>query len=314
MRPFAGVLLNALIAATCLGQASYTYDTAGHLTKANYGAAGSVVYTYDPAGNLIGRMVQTGGSIITSVNTAGGGSNIAQNTFIVIKGSNLVPATTPAAGVIWSSAPSFASGQMPTQLGGVSVTVNAKPAYIYFLCSAATSQVCTSDQINVLTPLDSTVGPVPIIATTTTSSGTTASSPYTANLQSVAPAFLLLGSSSYIAATHANNTLVGPTSLYPGSSTPAQPGEQVVTYAVGFGLPSVLLTAGVSMQSGSLPAFPVCTVGTNAATVAFAGLISPGLYQLNITIPVGTSNGDQPISCISGGVSSPAADLITVHQ
>jgi uncharacterized protein (TIGR03437 family) len=254
-----------------------------------------------------------GGSVITSVSTASGGSNIAQNTFIVIKGTNLVPASTPAAGMIWSTAPSFANGQMPTQLGAVSVTVNGNPAYIYFYCSAATSTVCASDQINVLTPLDSTIGSVPIVVTSTASSGTTSSSPYSANLAAVSPAFLLFGSSSYVAATHLNYNLIGPPSLYPGSSTPAAPGEQVVIYAVGFGLPTTPLVAGSATQSGSLPTLPVCTVGPNPATVAFAGVISPGLYQLNVIIPAATSNGDQSIACLYGGAATPSGDLITVN-
>jgi uncharacterized protein (TIGR03437 family) len=251
--------------------------------------------------------------VITSVSTASGGSNIAQNTFIVIKGTNLVPASTPAAGMIWSTAPSFASGQMPTQLGAVSVTVNGNPAYIYFYCSAVTSTVCATDQINVLTPLDSTVGSVPIVVTSTASSGTTTSSPYSANQAAVSPAFLLFGSSSYVAATHLNYSLIGPTSLYSGSSTPAAPGEQVVIYAVGFGLPATPLVAGSATQSGSLPTLPVCTVGSNAATVAFAGVISPGLYQLNIIIPTAASNGDQSIACVYGGANTPNGDLITVN-
>jgi uncharacterized protein (TIGR03437 family) len=259
-----------------------------------------------------------GASVITSVGTASGGANIAQNTFIVIKGTNLVPATTPSAGVIWSTAPSFLSGQMPTQIGSVSVTVNGKAAYIYFYCSAATSTVCASDQINALTPLDSTVGSVPVVVTSVTSSGTISSSPYTANLAAVAPAFLLFGSTNYVAATHLTicsgvYCLVGPPSLYPGSSTPAAPGEQVVIYAVGFGLPTTPLNPGSSSQSGVLPALPVCTVGVNAAMVAFAGVISPGLYQLNIIIPPATSNGDQPITCSYGGTSTPSGDLITVN-
>ena len=301
------LLCFVLSVATSAAQAVYTYDNGGRLTRVSYGAAGSVSYTYDAAGNLIGRSIAAAGdSVIASVNTSSGSSDIAQNTFIVIKGANLVPATTPAAGVIWNSAPSFASGQ----INGVSVTVNGRPAYIYFFCSAATSTVCASDQLNVLTPLDNTTGPVPIVVT----SGATVSAPFTATLKAVAPAFLLFGGSHYVAATHANGGLIGPASLYPGASTPAKPGEEVVIYAVGFGLPSALLTAGSSKQSGSLPALPVCTIRTSAAAVAFAGLISPGLYQLNVIIPSATPSGDNPIGCTYGGSATPAGDLITVGQ
>jgi uncharacterized protein (TIGR03437 family) len=290
--------------------ANYTYDAAGHLIKVDYGSAGAVSYSYDPSGNMVSRSVQTGNApTITSVATANGGSDIAQNTFIVIKGVNLVPANTPAAGVIWNTAPSFAQGQMPTQLGGVSVMVNNKPAYIYFYCSAVTSAVCASDQINILTPLDDTTGPVPIVVT----SGSTSSGAYTANLKGIAPAFLLFGATNYVASTHSDYTLLGPASLYPGSSTPAQPGETILLYAVGFGLPSGTLTQGSSMQAGSLATLPVCQVGTAVAQVAFAGLISSGLYQLNVQIPTGTPAGDNSITCTYGGVSTPPADLIAVH-
>jgi uncharacterized protein (TIGR03437 family) len=252
----------------------------------------------------------TGTTNISSVSTASGGPDIAQNTFIQIKGSNLVPPDTPANGVIWSTAPSFANGQMPTQLGGVSVTVNGKPAFIYFFCSAATSPVCTTDQINVLTPLDSITGPVLIVVT----SGATVSPAYTANMKTVVPTFLLFGSSNYVAATHSNNSLIGPTTLYPGASTPAKPGETVVIYAVGFGLPSGTLTNGSATQSGNLPTLPVCHVGNNTASVVFAGLIAPGLYQLNLVVPPNTSNTDAAVSCTYGGVTTPSGDLVTVHN
>ena len=287
-----GATVTILAAGTC----SITASAAGN---AIYAAAAPVTQSF---------AVTT--AAIASVTTADGGPAIAQNTFIVIKGTNLVPATTPAAGVIWNTAPSFASGQMPTQLNGVSVTVNGKPAFVYFYCSAATDPACAQDQLNILTPLDNTIGPVPVVVT----NGTAASSPFIVNLQAVAPSFLLFGATQYIAATHANNALVGPTTLYPGSSTPAQPGEEIQLFAVGFGLPSTALVNGSAMQSGSLPVLPTCGVGTNAATVSFAGLIGPGLYQLNLTIPSAAANGDNPLACTYGGSITPAGDLITVQR
>jgi uncharacterized protein (TIGR03437 family) len=250
---------------------------------------------------------------ITSVTTAYGGPVIAQNDFIVIKGVNLVPANTPATGTVWSTAPSFASGLMPTQLGGVSVTVNNKPAFVYFYCSAATDPSCPQDQLNILTPLDGTNGSVPVVVT----SGGVASPPFTANMQAVAPSFLLFSTAGYIAAEHANNTFVfvGPTTLYPGSSAPAGPGETIALYAVGFGLPVTLLVNGSASQSGSLPVLPVCQVGGNVAALTFAGLTGfPGLYQLNITIPAAAANGDNAVSCTYGGATTPSGALITVQS
>ena len=148
-----------------------------------------------------------------------------------------MPANTSSGGVNWSTAPSFASGLMPTQLNGVSVTVNNKPAFVYFYCSAETDPGCIEDQLNVLTPLDNTLGPVRVVVT----NGTVSTPAFTASMQAVAPSFLLDGATAYITATHLDYSLVGPTGLYPGYTTPASPGEVIVLYAVGFGLPSTAL-------------------------------------------------------------------------
>jgi uncharacterized protein (TIGR03437 family) len=161
----------------------------------------------------------------------------------------------------------------------------------------------------VLAPLDSTTGPVQIVVT----SGTTSSAPFTATLQSGVPSFFLF-SGSYVVATHANGSLLGPTTLYPGLSTPASRNEAVVLYGTGFGLPSAGLTLGSSSQSGSLPTLPICKIGTDNAPVAFAGLIGPGLFQLNLTVPTtAATTGDRLVSCTYNGATTPATDLITVN-
>jgi uncharacterized protein (TIGR03437 family) len=263
-------------------------------------------------GTIVTNILQATGVSISSVTTANGGTDIAQNDWTVIKGNNLVPANTPAAGAIWNNAPEFAQGKMPTKLGDVSVTVNGKPAFIYFYCSAATSTVCASDQINILTPLDTASGPVQVVV----SNGNVQSAPFTANIKSVSPA-LLLFDSSHVAATHLDFSLLGPANLYPGLSTPAKPNEQVVLFGVGFGLPGTALTNGSSSQSGSLPVLPNCRLGSGSlahnAILSFAGLISPGLYQLNLTIPSEAQTGDQPISCTYGGGTTPAGAVISVQ-
>jgi uncharacterized protein (TIGR03437 family) len=251
--------------------------------------------------------------VIDSVGVADGGPDIAQNTWIVIRGANLAPAYTPASGVVWSSAPDFASGLMPTQLPGfpVTVTVNRKPAYIYFFCSAATSS-CPGDQINVLTPLDSTVGPVQLIVTV----GGVSSAPFTLNMRTVAPALPLLSSTQYAVATHADYSLVGPASMsvpgYPYS--PARPGETISLYGFGFGMPATALVGGSATQSGSLAATPVVQIGGVPAAVAWAGVVSPGLYLLNVVVPNGIPDGDNAVTCTYGGASVPVGITIAVHR
>ena len=241
--------------------------------------------------------------VILSVDTAGGDPNIAENGWIEIKGTNLAPASVGPNGMTWSNAPEFASGTMPTQLDGVSVTVNGKPAFVYYI---------STSQVNVLTPLDNTTGPVPVVVTI----GGVSSVPYYVNMEADAPSFLLIDSSEYIVATHADYSLVGPASLsVPGYPfTPAQPGETIVLYGVGFGPPKTALVDGSSSQSGPLPTLPEIKIGGVPATVTYAGLTSPGLYQFNVVVPNGAANGDNVVTCSYNGQSTPAGDLITVQQ
>ena len=65
----------------------------------------------------------------------------------------------------------------------------------------------------------------------------------------------------YLAATHVNGSLLGPTNLYPGSTTPAKPGEIVVLYANGFGPTSTPVVNGSASQSGTLSPLPVVKIG-----------------------------------------------------
>src|SRR5450759_1965049 len=111
---------------------------------------------------------------ITSVNTAGGFPDIAPNDWIQIKGTCLAPSSFGPGGMTLSNAPEFAQARMPTQLNNVSVKVNGKPAYVYYL---------SETQINVLTPLDGSQGQVSVVVT----NGTDSSSPFTANMHAVAP-------------------------------------------------------------------------------------------------------------------------------
>lgn len=240
--------------------------------------------------------------IVNNVVTAGGFPGISQNAWIEIRGLDLAPQSVPAAGMVWSSAPSFASGQMPTDLGGVSVTVNGKPAFVYFV---------SASQVNVLAPLDSATGTVDVIVT----SGGVSSAPFRANKVPVSPSFPLVGS-GYIVSTHTDFSLVGPASLSsPGYPfTPAKPGETILLFAFGFGLPSTTLINGSSSQTSTLPALPVVQFGGLPAPVSYAGVISPGLYQLNVVVPVNAPGGDNIVSVTYAGASAPGGTKIAVQR
>jgi uncharacterized protein (TIGR03437 family) len=240
---------------------------------------------------------------ITGVGVSGGGADIAQNAWVSIYGTNLAPASVGANGLTWSTAPSFASGEMPTSLGGVSVTVNGLPAYIYFVGAA---------QVNVLTPLDSTIGPVAVVL----NNGAAASAAYTANMEAVSPGFLRLSDGIHIVAEHVDGSLVGPSSMSsPGYTfTPAAPGESISLYGDGFGLPATPLTSGSEYQTGLLPVLPQVTIGGAPAIVAYAGVISPGLYQINLDVPATAANGDNQVIANYAGVDSPAGAMIPIAR
>ncbi|MBZ5603942.1 MAG: SBBP repeat-containing protein, partial [Acidobacteriia bacterium] len=249
----------------------------------------------------------TGISAVLSV--SGETATIAPNTWVEIKGTGIVPATTPASGVVWSSAPEFASGMMPTQIGGVSVNVNGKPAFIYFFCSAATSSVCTQDQINILTPLDTATGPVTVQVNSPSGTST-----FTVNMQAAAPGFFQNPGTPYVLAVHLNGGRVGPTTLYPGLSSPAAPGETILIFANGFGAVSTSLVNGSATQSGALPSLPQLKFGNFTVTPSFAGLVSPGLFQFNVTLPANLPDGDLPATATYNGATTQSGALITIQH
>lgn len=78
-------------------------------------------------------------------------------------------------------------------------------------------------------------------------------------------------------------------------------------YGVGFGPTTTVVPAGQAF-SGAAPTTTAVsvTVGGQAAKVAFSGLVSAGLYQINVVVP-SVAPGDQPVEATVGGVGTPTA-------
>ena len=243
------------------------------------------------------NQAQPAPAISLVANAEGETPTIAPNTWIEIKGSNLA---APGDARTWQGS-DIVGNQMPKQLDQVSVMVNGRSAYMYYISPL---------QINVLTPPDAMDGPVPVTVTT----GGVTSKAFMAQAQPLAPSFVVFNGGPYVVATHLDGSLVGSTSLYPGASTPATPGETIVLYANGFGPTSVAVQDGSVAQSGTLSPLPVVTIGNTAANVLFAGLIGPGEYQFNVVVPAGLANGDQPITATYSRASTQSGTLLTVHK
>ncbi len=256
-----------------------------------FGAAGS------PLGLAPDPLITPTPTITLVANAEGGVATIAPNTWVSILGSNVGPAGDTRT---WGNS-DFVGGQLPTSLDGLSVTVNGVPAYVYYI---------SPTQVNILTPPNAISGSVPVQV----SDNGVISANFMVQAQAESPSFFVFGGGPYIAATHANGSYIGPTSLYPGLTTPAQPGETIVMYANGFGSTSIPVVSGSETQSGTLSPMPLITIGGVAATVTFAGLVSPGEFQFNVVVPPSLASGDQPTMAIYNGLATQAGTLIAVQQ
>jgi uncharacterized protein (TIGR03437 family) len=223
---------------------------------------------------------------------------ISPNGFVSIKGSGLATSTREWAGS------DFKGNQLPTSVDGTSVKINGKDAFPSFI---------SPTQINALVPLDTTAGPVSVQVTLNGA----ASSMATVQMQQLTPAFIIFNFDKYIAARHADATasLLGPTSLFPGATTPAKPGETILLFATGFGATNPAITSGQILSGAPSLASPVTiTFGGANVTPDFAGLSATGLYQFNIKVPDSAANGDNAVVATINGISTQSNAFITVQR
>ena len=249
---------------------------------------------------FVGTRTSTNGPTISYVaNAEGELPAIAPNTWIEIKGVDLSPFEDARQ---WGDS-DFVDGKMPTSLDGVSATVNGKSAYVYYISPV---------QLDVLTPPDALSGAVQVVVTNNAQGPTQ----FTAQAQPLSPSLFVFGGGPYVAARHADYSLLGPASMsQPGYNfTPARPGEIVLLYANGFGPTNVPVVSGSMKQSGTLDTLPVVTIGGIQAQVQYAGLVYPGEFQFNVVVPMNVPNGDQPILATYGGASTQTGTLITIQK
>jgi uncharacterized protein (TIGR03118 family) len=270
------------------------------LLLGNGGSGGDPNALYFTAGGasqlhgLLGSL-QAGPSLTSVANAASGAAAIASNSYISIYGANLAPITRN-----WTTS-DFSGTSLPTSLDGVSVTVDGKPAFVYYI---------SPKQIDVLTPVDTATGPVPVVVT---SNGLVSAST-TATMNAYAPAFFLLKDNASVAAVHSSGALVGATTLYAGDSTPATPGETIAIFGTGFGTTNPAIANGTIVASPqTVVTAPTVTIGGVAATVVYAGLVSAGVYQLNVVVPASLPAGNAAIVATAGTFSSQATAIVTVN-
>jgi uncharacterized protein (TIGR03437 family) len=259
-------------------------------------AAGTLGSPAPVSVTLVVTGTQPAGSITAVANAATYLPAFASGTWVAIFGTNLSQTT-----YTWQDR-DFVNGLLPTSLEGVSVTINGIAAYVEYI---------SPTQINVLAPDDATVGTVQVQVTTAQQSSNSLSGQKT----QFAPAFFTFGGGAFVAATHADFSLVGAANLVPGAVTqPAKPGETILLYGTGFGPTNPPLSSSQLVATPEPLANPAqINIGGVTAVVTFSGLVAPGLYQFNVTVP-NLPNGDAAVLATIGGVTSATGVSITVQQ
>lgn len=297
--------------------------------QASFGHTGSWTYQFDwtppptNVGNVVvyvaanaanGDMSTSGDHIYTTSYTltpsTGGGntptisevdnafSNIANSpiqsgTWVAIKGTNL-STTNPGRG--WNANESF-----PTSMDGTSVTINNKPAFVYYI---------SPTQVNVQAPTDASLGPVSVVV----NNNGAVSAAATATYQTNAPALLQWGGGQFpYALISRGSQYIGNPAVIPQTFS-AHAGDVLTLWATGLGATNPPVPAGQQPTTfPSLTMTPTVTVGGANVTVLGAVLRFAGLYQVNIQLPASMPTGDQPIKIIQGSFQSPAGILLNIQ-
>jgi uncharacterized protein (TIGR03437 family) len=209
------------------------------------------------------------------LNAASFDNTISPNSWVTIFGTNLASSIRT-----WRVA-DIIEGKLPTQLEGVSATINGKAASIYYI---------SPEQLNVLAPPGLADGQAQVRVTASGNSTDVAM----VQVRQTAPAFFMF-KGKYVVATHANGDLID-------TPAPATASEMITIYASGLGDTNPQYAEGrIIEQPLRLSGTPQVQVGGRNADVQSAMLISAGVYQLIVKLPDTLTAGDVPVVLTMGG-------------
>jgi uncharacterized protein (TIGR03437 family) len=205
------------------------------------------------------------------------------------------------------------NGDFPTSLGGTSVTIDGKPAYLAFV---------SPTQINLQVPAETAIGSTVSVVVTTAAGIATS----TVTLSQSAPSFFLFGkqfvygvilradgSGAYGGGTY---DVLGPTGRSRGYRTvAAQPGDTVEIFGVGFGPTTPAVPPGEAF-SGAAPINDTIDLYINNVFVepTFVGLKRAGLYKIRLTVPPCVGQGEVPIQASVGGMQTQTGVLFSLQS
>ena len=284
--------------------------TSGQLDGPSDLAADGVgnIYIADYINHRVRKVAPLAGPTINADNSGvpsfEGKAGFSSNSYLEIYGTNLSQTTRT-----WGGA-DFNGPNAPTSLDHVSVTVNGKPAFVYYI---------SPTQININTPEDTATGPVLIQVQNSvglSNVGSTTRAAVSPTLQTI-PQFAIGGRQYVVAQTTDFSAFIGNPNMLNGLNfVAAKPGDAVIIYALGCGPTNPATQAGVvASQNSPLTSSYEVQIGRTTAQVTFAGMVANtiGLYQFNVVIP-NVAAGDQPIELVVDGVSNAQNLVITVGQ
>ena len=282
--------------ATCTGVGTCNVGPVGQTQNATI--SGPIVGTFDPT-----PFVSPSGVI--SAGNYGAFPIIAPATWIEIYGVNL--ATTPSQ--TWGGA-DFNGNQAPAALGGTTVTVAGKAAFVDFV---------SPGQVNVQVPSGIAAGPQPLVVTTAGGS----SLAYTVTVKAqepgllAPPAFILKGQQNVVALFSGTLTYVLPVNVAGVVTARARPGDNITLYGIGFGTVTPDTPAGqIVQQTNSLQSDLQVSFGGVPANVTYKGFAPGyvGLYQFNVVVPNVPASDTVPLTFTLGGTPGPQNLVIAVQN
>lgn len=241
---------------------------------------------------------------VSSAITAGGFgayNSVSPGSWIEIYGTNFAVGSQS-----WATG-DFDGIFAPTKLGGVTVSIGGRPAFVNFV---------SLTQINAQVPANIGPGPLPLVVTTPTG----ASAPFSITVDTLrpgllAPASFKVGATQYAVALFPDNTtcVLPPGAISGVPSRRARPGETITLYGVGFGNVTPNVPPGQLAQQLNALAFPFeVRFGGTAATVSYAGLAPNfvGLYQFNVVVPSIAPNDIVPLTySLVGGAGAQSLSI-----
>lgn len=235
--------------------------------------------------------------------------NFASGSWVEIQGTNL----TQIPFLTWKVPDDFNGNVAPTSLGGVSVYINGKSAYVYYI---------SPGQIGVEAPDDPQTGNVPV---TVVNNGVVSNS-FFAQKTTVAPGLLavdyppysfFVNGKQYAEATFGlANHYVGTPNLvsgFPYPFDPAKPGDTIFLYGIGFGDTDPPLPAGtLATVADKLKASLTISFDQTPAVISYAGHYPTytGLYLFALTVP-DVPAGDHQINVTLDGQPVPQTVYLT---